>query len=142
MIHYSLMCDQRHTFDAWFSSSADFEKQQNRALVECPHCGSRTVRKSLMTPGIAASDKAGSSNTTVVEDHHRSMMDKLKAIRDVIVERSDNVGEAFPEEARKIHYGEADARPILGEASHEQAKSLLEEGIGVLPLPQLPEDRN
>lgn len=143
MIRFSLSCDQDHAFDAWFSSSADFDSQRERGLVQCPYCNSGKVDKSLMAPSISKKKEAVSQAAGVpVSTEQAAMLNELRKIRDEIVSKSENVGANFSEEARKIHYGEADSRPIIGEANKEQAMSLLEEGIAVSPLPILPGDQN
>ena len=122
MIRYSLRCDRDHAFESWFQSSAAYDSQVRRKLVTCPACGSAKVEKAIMAPRIVGK--------------------KLKELRDHIVKNAVNVGERFPNEARKMHYGDIEHRPIYGEASPEEARSLIEEGVEVSPLPVLPDDRN
>jgi hypothetical protein len=156
VIRFSLHCDQAHEFEIWFASNADFDSQAERGLVSCPACGSTHVEKSLMAPAVARTDKArsvpaGSSGPAPVQapsapvamDPARAEM--IAAIRDMVRQvrsSAEDVGERFPTEARKIHYGEAQQRGIIGKANPDEARQLLEEGIGVLPLPNLPEDMN
>jgi len=128
MIRYALICDAEDEFEAWFSSSADFDVQAEKGLVECPMCGSKAVRKAPMAPAVARSREAPSP-----EQVRKFMMAQ---VRDHIRQNFDYVGERFPEEARKRHEGEApDDRPIWGEATAEEAKALVEEGVPVAPLP-------
>ena len=150
MIKYSLICDSEHEFEAWFGSSDDFDKQAKRGFVECPVCGSSKVEKnadgtigfrnqkidrpkpkSCRLPQCLPRRKSllNWSNSFVSS---RSMSNRMRKI----------VGDKFPEEARKIHYGETEARGIYGQASVEEAAELMEEGVGVMPIPQLPEDKN
>lgn len=169
MIRYSLICDRRHSFESWFQDSAAYDKQHRRGLVTCPHCGSAKVEKSIMAPQVADSKqkrrarvgkelaKAAARETTVaktpalqavpenvsvISPQERELRTKLKELREHVVKSADNVGKKFPEEARKMHYGETEHRSIYGEASLDQAKDLIEEGIDVYPMPVLPDDQN
>ena len=165
MIHYNLRCKKGHAFESWFQSSSAYEQQERRKLVNCPVCGSTDVERAIMAPQIvskkgrdsapsrslpepasaptpAAEVTAPSASTPLLMAQERELRAKLKELRDHIVKNADNVGEKFPNEARKMHYGEIEHRPIYGEASPEEAKSLIDEGVEVSPLPVLPEDRN
>ena len=164
MIRYALNCDQGHTFESWFANSAAYDKQAKRGLVACPICGSAKVEKAIMAPNLAA--KVGDSGTAdprppaqplqpaptppippktpvaMMSTAERELRHKLKELRDHITKNAHYVGPRFPEEARKIHYGETEHRSIYGEASPEEAKQLHEEGIEFHPLPILPDDKN
>jgi hypothetical protein len=156
MIRYSLRCERDHAFESWFQSSAAYDLQVRRKLVTCPACGSAKVEKAIMAPRIigkkgrekaapataAETTPAVSESTSLMMARERELRAKLKELRDHIVKNADNVGERFPSEARKMHYGDIEHRPIYGEASPEEARSLIEEGVEVSPLPVLPEDRN
>ena len=156
MIRYSLRCDRNHAFESWFQSSAAYNSPGRRKLVTCPACGSAKVEKAIMAPRIvgkkgrekaapapaAETVPAVSESTSLMMAQERELRAKLKELRDHIVKNADNVGEQFPNEARKMHYGDIEHRPIYGEASPEEARSLIEEGVEVSPLPVLPEDRN
>ena len=158
MIRYALRCERDHEFESWFQSSSAYDSQVKRKLVTCPVCGSAKVDKAIMAPRIVgkkgrervAPEPAPAPTTEVAEQQPTSLMmaqerelrAKLKELRDHIVKNADNVGERFPNEARAMHYGDKEHRPIYGEASPEDAKSLIDEGIEVSPLPTLPEDRN
>jgi hypothetical protein len=152
MIRYRLKCEKRHEFEAWFSNSTAFDKQAKRGLVSCPKCGTSKVEKALMTPGIAKglkrkhTRKAPAPQPDPQHTHrlaaHGELMGAMRKLRAEIESKSEYVGPRFPEEARKIHYEEAPQRGIYGEASHEEAKALSEEGIDFFPLPLLPEDQN
>jgi hypothetical protein len=162
MIHYNLRCGRGHTFESWFQSSSAYESQEKRKLIACPVCGSDKVERAIMaprvvskkgreraapeaaTPAPAATEVATSATATtpLMMAQERELRSKLKELRDHIVKNADNVGERFPNEARKMHYGDIEHRPIYGEASADEARSLIEEGIEVSPLPVLPDDRN
>ena len=160
MIRYSLRCDRGHAFESWFQSSSAYEQQEKRKLVNCPTCGSDKVERAIMAPQIAGkkgreiaapepapapapeATTAASTSTPLLMAQERELRAKLKELRDHIVKNADNVGERFPTEARKMHYGDIEHRPIYGEASPDEARALIEEGVEVSPLPVLPEDRN
>ena len=160
MIRYSLRCEQSHSFESWFQSSATYDQQVKRKLVTCPICGSVKVEKAIMAPRIVSKkgrDKApapaqveatppaetpATESTSLMMAQERELRAKIKELRDHIVKNADNVGERFANEARAMHYGDKEHRPIYGEASPDEAKSLIDEGIEVSPLPTLPEDRN
>jgi hypothetical protein len=162
MIRYALRCEGDHEFESWFQSSSAFDSQVKRKLVTCPVCGSAKVDKAIMAPRIvgkkgrgratpppepattatAAPEAAQPGSTSLMMAQERELRAKLKELRDHIVKNADNVGERFANEARAMHYGDKEHRPIYGEASPDEAKSLIDEGIEVSPLPTLPEDRN
>jgi hypothetical protein len=154
MIHFSLICADGHQFDGWFNSSTDFERQLKKGVVLCPVCGSPKVEKSLMAPNVATSDRQPAEEPRVqppavperasfaTAPHQMALRATLRRMREVVTSNAEYVGERFPEEARRIHYEESEARGIYGEASREDAESLAEEGIEVFPLPTLPEDQN
>jgi len=139
VIRFSLHCDKDHEFEAWFSSSADFDGQSERGLVECPVCGSRQIGKSLMAPAVAVSRDAPAAKLAM-DPEKREMMRKLRDIVQAVKQNSEDVGDRFADEARKIHHGETEARGIIGKASNDDAKALIEEGIEIAPLPEFPED--
>jgi hypothetical protein len=156
MIRYSLRCERGHGFESWFQSSSAYDSQVKRKLVTCPACGSAKVEKAIMAPQIvskkgrdsaasapaASTDVTASGSTPLMMAQERELRAKLKELRDHIVKNADNVGERFPNEARKMHYGDIEHRPIYGEASPDEARSLIDEGVEVSPLPVLPDDRN
>jgi hypothetical protein len=161
MIRYSLRCERDHSFESWFQNSSAFDAQVRRKLVACPVCGSAKVEKAIMAPQIVskkgrdiaaptaapepaapASDVTAPASTPLLMAQERELRAKLKELRDHIVKNADNVGERFPNEARKMHYGDIEHRPIYGEASPDEARALIDEGVEVSPLPVLPEDRN
>jgi hypothetical protein len=163
MIRYTLRCERDHNFESWFQDSAAYDSQAKRKLISCPVCDSVKVEKAIMAPRIvgkkgreraepvsapasvpAAEAPAAPAPgaTPLLMAQERELRAKIKELRDHIVKNADNVGEKFPNEARKMHYGEIEHRPIYGEASPEEAKSLIDEGVEVSPLPVLPDDRN
>ena len=155
MIRYNLRCERGHAFESWFQNSAAYESQEKRKLVSCPSCGSVKVERAIMAPQIvskkssraepasaASTEVTAPASTPLMMAQERELRAKLKELRDHIVKNADNVGERFPNEARKMHYGDIEHRPIYGEASPDEARSLIEEGVEVSPLPVLPDDRN
>ena len=164
MIRYSLACARGHEFESWFANSSAYDKQAKRGLVACPMCGSTKVEKAIMTPRLARSGKTidvpvpapapvpaappaapapqGAQPVAMISPQERELRAKLKELRDHLVKNAENVGRKFPEQARKMHYGEIEHRSIYGEASPQEAKELYEEGIELHPLPILPDERN
>jgi hypothetical protein len=125
MIVFDLRCeDCGDVFEAWFKSSADFEAQRKRALVQCPVCQSTRVAKAPMAPRVPAKSSVDASPLA-----------KLAALQGEILRNSEWVGDRFAEEARAIHVGDSEVRPVHGNASPAEAKSLIDEGIPVAPLP-------
>src|SRR3954452_6930347 len=150
MIKYALICQQRHEFESWFASSGAYDKQEKRGLVSCPACGSSQVEKAIMAPRLsgtrkrqrAAAETPAPAPVAMLSPQEQELRTKLKELRDHITKNADYVGQKFPEEARKMHYGETEHRSIYGEASLEAAKQLSEEGIELHPLPVLPDEKN
>ncbi len=172
MIRYALECEHEHGFEAWFRSSDDFERQAEASLLTCPTCGSNAVTRALMAPAVSTSRKraeiaaaavaaappepgAGEAPAasaapaavppvpvTLPDPRALALAEMLRRLRRHVEENAENVGARFPEEARKIHYGETDPRGIYGEASRDEVEALLDEGIEIHALPVLPEDRN
>jgi hypothetical protein len=160
VIRYALACKAGHTFESWFANSAAYDKQVKRGLVACPMCGATEVEKTIMAPSLGRSHKdraadapapepaaapeqpADKAPVAMLSEHERELRTKLKELRDHLVKNADYVGQEFPEEARRMHYGEIEHRSIYGEASPDEAKSLHEEGIAFHPLPRLPDERN
>ena len=171
MIRYALACADGHEFESWFANSAAFDKQKKRGLVTCPVCGSAKVDKAIMAPRLARSDveeiappapqppsmpssphpaptlppvpgSPGKSAVAMMPPQERELRQKLKELRDHVTKNAQYVGQRFPEEARKMHYGEIEHRSIYGEASPEDAKALHDDGIEFHPLPVLPDDHN
>lgn len=159
MIRYALVCGNGHTFDSWFQNSSAYDKQAKHGLVECPVCGDSKVEKALMAPTLAGTRKRARPTAPAPEGpaaaadevrapvammspQEQEFRQKLKELREHVTKNADYVGQKFPEEARKMHYGETDHRSIYGEASPQEAKELHDEGIEFHPLPVLPDERN
>ena len=142
MIKYSLSCENAHMFEGWFSTSADFDGQVASGFLTCPVCNSASISKTLMSPSVSTARKKEEKREMVMDMTRREMVAKVREAVAAIRANAEDVGEKFPEEARKIHYGEADARGIVGQASLGEVKDLLDEGIDVAPLPVLPDDVN
>lgn len=140
MIQFTLSCAQRHEFDAWFRNAEAYEDQAARKILSCPVCGSDEIGKALMAPAVARKDDKVSLSSGHPEFSRYA--EALRALRHKMTQSADYVGDKFAEEARKIHYAESEARGIYGEATREEAVGLVEEGIGFLPLPNLPEEHN
>ena len=142
MIRYSLICENAHEFEGWFSEGADFDRQVASGFLTCPVCNSASISKSLMAPSVSTGRKKEEMQTIAMDTARREAFLKLKEAVAAIKANSEDVGTRFPEEARKIHYGEADVRGIIGQATPDEAEALVEEGIEIAALPVLPEDVN
>ena len=166
MIRYQLQCNKKHVFEAWFSNSEAYEKQSKRNLITCPQCGSSTVSKAIMAPNISikANRKQPAPKTqdtaepeviaprsepvapniqrNNIAQTRREAIAAVKKIREIVAQNAEYVGPKFAEEARKIHYEEVEEKGIYGEASTQEVRELLEEGIEIQPLPILPEEQN
>lgn len=159
MILYTLQCAEGHRFESWFPSSASYESQRARQLVNCPTCGSATVEKAVMAPSVARTDKAhagkaGASGEpdaapsaavpalAMMSQPEVELRDLMRKLREHVEKTSDYVGGGFADLARKMHHGEVEHRSIYGEATAEEVKALHEDEIEVFPLPTLPDDRN
>lgn len=154
MILYQLRCSKDHEFEAWFKDGQTCERQLARKTVECPACGSRKVAKALMAPRISGSEKKQQQVANLPAkapgapgDHGGShpmsvmasaMRQHLQEVRSKVEANCDYVGDKFADEARKIHYGETEARGIYGEATDQQHQELVEEGVEVARIPWLP----
>jgi hypothetical protein len=142
LIRYSLTCDNAHEFEGWFSEGADFDRQVATGFLTCPVCHSAAISKLLMAPSVSTARKKDEMQTLAMDAMRREALEKLKEAVAAVKANSEDVGTQFPEEARKIHYGEADARGIIGQATFDEAQALLEEGIEIAAIPVLPEDVN
>jgi hypothetical protein len=150
MIRYALACAEGHAFESWFKNSAAYDRQARQKLVTCPICGSAKVEKQIMAPRLAGGRKReepapsapDKTPVAMMSPQEQELRKKLKDLREHLTKNADYVGQKFPEEARKMHYGEIDHRSIYGEASPDEAKKLHEEGIEFHPLPVLPDERN
>ena len=146
MIVFDLTCEAGHRFEGWFGSSEDFAGQQERGLVTCPQCGSVEVEKAPMAPAVArkgnqqparpvAEEKTQPMATAPLKPDLAQAFQKLAEAQARALKDSTWVGDRFAEDSRAMHYGEQDAKPIHGQASLEEARALLDEGIAVAPLP-------
>ena len=131
MIRYSLICENEHEFDGWFSSSSAFDEQAAGGDVACPQCASTRVRKGLMAPNVAGTKKSKSRAPV----DQQQVVNMMTALRKHVEENCDYVGDKFADVARRIHYDEEPARAIYGEATLDEATALIEEGVEVAPLP-------
>lgn len=134
MIKYALQCDAEHEFEGWFGSSADYDDQAERGLVQCPVCGSRGVSKQIMAPAVAGT-KAQRAAPDVDPRMREMMMTAMGEVRRHVEDNFDYVGDTFAKEARAIHEGKSEERGIYGEASPTEVKALVEDGVRVAPLP-------
>ena len=131
MIRYQLRCENEHEFEGWFGSSADYDDQAARGLVECPYCASHEVRKAIMAPAVAGTkDKSG-----LPAPARAFMNEALGKVREHVEKNFDYVGDRFAKEARDIHEGRSEERGIYGEAKPHEVKALKADGIPVAPLP-------
>ena len=163
MIRYTLACEAEHSFESWFPSSDSYDEQAVRGLVTCPVCGSARVGKGMMAPSVARTDRGARIPERPAEvvpeaglpvaasppvpqlamtQPERQLRTLMRAMREQVTRNADDVGPRFPEEARRMHYGEAETRSIYGEASLDEARALLDEGIAVAPLPPASDDRH
>jgi len=155
MISFNLKCLNGHGFEGWFSSSSDYEGQRNAGLIACPFCDETQVEKALMAPhiGTKTNQKPAAqampaktahfppAMTPAQEKEVAKIFAELRKIQQKVESECDYVGPAFAEEARKIHYGEAETRGIYGQTSPEEASDLIEEGIAITSIPWLPKEQ-
>jgi hypothetical protein len=144
MIKYALSCAEGHAFESWFPDSAAYEKQRERGLLACPQCGSVQVEKAIMAPAVVGGDRAAAETPRegLVDEKRRQARDMIVRLRREIEANTDDVGPKFPEVARAIHQGDEPERAIRGQASPAEAKALVEEGVGVMPIPMLADELN
>lgn len=170
MIRYALVCTDGHEFDSWFPGSAAYDEQVRRGFVECPVCHTKRVTKAIMAPRVARTDnlrtqslrtdvsydhgEAGSTDNTpdesppappmpmVMDERLIALRSMIHEMRATITKNTTDVGAAFPDEARKMHNGEIDHKPIRGEATIEEVRELIEDGVPIMPVPILPDERN
>lgn len=168
MISFNLTCGLGHGFEGWFGSSSDYEDQQNRGLITCPICNNGQITKALMAPnvGMKSNQTSSAEKSVPIDAPHgeravmpaqpkpasapmpemsaefaeaaAAVMAEMRKVQKTIETECDNVGDAFAEEARKIHYGESKPRGIYGNTSDEQAEQLIDEGIEIAKMPWLP----
>ncbi|MEI2387352.1 DUF1178 family protein [Breoghania sp. JC706] len=161
MIHYSLICSEGHEFEGWFRNADDFDCQAADGHLTCPICGDDQISKALMAPAVSGTREADAPRPAdehavaapaergnavpmmaMPNPQQAQIVEMMRKLRTLITESADNVGAQFASEARRMHYGETEPRGIYGEATPEDARDLIDEGIEILPLPLLPEDKN
>lgn len=161
MIRFSLTCEHNHSFEGWFRNNDDFDGQSARHLIECPVCGSAKVGKALMAPAVSTGrakdsrreQSQGSQPQPVADDSQdvvtlaqgsaqRDAMKQLRLLTQKMRSNSEYVGDRFADEARAIHDGDKAQRNIYGEATVEEARALMDDGIDFMPIPVFPEDQN
>lgn len=139
MIKYALHCAEGHGFEGWFANMADYDAQAEEGALRCPVCDSARVEKALMAPNLATGRRRDAAADERLAQFKKGLNDAARKARDEVHKTAEPVGRDFPEEARRIHYGEAKDRPIYGEATKKEAEALADEGIAVAPVPQ-PDD--
>ena len=149
MIKYALVCDKGHEFESWFPNAAAYDEQARRRLVACPECNSSRVDKAIMAPAVlGAASRADlqaietPTEVALLGRRQRALRDAVRALRREIESHTDDVGTKFAELARSMHAGEAPERAIRGQATGAEVEALLEEGVGVLPMPAAPDELN
>ena len=156
MIRYTLACDAGHRFDSWFGSSTAFDGLREQGALTCPTCGSRHVAKTIMAPAVLAQrapsatlvegaptgTNAAAVDVALLDDRRQEIRDAMRVFRDKVLAKTHDVGTRFPEQARRMHDGEIAHEDIRGQATIDEARALIEDGIMVLPLPTLPDDLN
>ena len=156
MIKYALVCENGHDFESWFSDSESYEAQAKRGFVDCPHCGSTKVQKALMAPAVSTSKRrarneaahmpapaaAAQQPVAILDEKQKAVREALRELHAKIAESTVDVGAQFTDEARRMHQGDTPERPIRGRASLAEAKELWDEGIPVMSIPPLPDERN
>ncbi len=163
MIRYALVCDRAHGFESWFPDSAAYDDQATQGFISCPECGSVKIGKAIMSPSVArqdrlpaeppqpaakdaspaaASPEEAPQPVALLDPRQQMLRAMMRELRSRIAENTDDVGQRFSQEARRMHDGDIPQRSIRGEASVDDARSLLEDGIDILPIPRLPEEWN
>ena len=158
MIRYALLCTGDHAFEAWFPDSDAFDRQSEAGQVACPACGVTEVRKAMMAPAVRRSGQQRSeppvvaaatpavvpppASPALADESFARMRAALREIHTKLKRDAVDVGPAFPEQARAIHDGDAPPRAIYGTATESEVRGLVEDGVGIMPIPALPDDRN
>ncbi len=148
MIKYALACDEGHEFESWFPDAAAYDQQARRGLIACPHCGATKVAKAIMAPAVVGAAKrepatvVAQKPVALLDEHQRALRDAVRALRKEIDAKTDDVGANFAEVARSMHSGATPERAIRGQATGAEVEALLEEGVGVLPIPPAPDEFN
>jgi hypothetical protein len=145
VIAYNLVCKDGHEFEGWFADSKAYAAQEKSGDLVCPICGDASISKAIMAPAVMTSvtkAKGRSGPAPAEAGEQQKLRQFVAGFRKYVEENADYVGPKFPEEARKIHYGETEARHIYGESTLKDARELIEEGIEIAPLPSDPSDLN
>ena len=150
MIRYSLACDSGHRFESWFHNSTAFDELAERQLVSCPTCASLRVAKTIMAPAVvatrpptvSAATGSGSVDVSLLDEGRKDLRNLIQAVRHKVMAETQDVGARFPREARRMHDGDIPHRDIRGQATLDEARALLEDGIFILPLPPAPDELN
>jgi len=135
MIKFDLICENDHIFEASFDDSISFENQRKKKLIECPFCNSSKISKSVMAPNVSSKSTSSSKVNRKKNELFSNYNKQINKIKTEIEKNFTYVGKKFPEEARKIHYGEVKDKPIYGEATEKESQELVEEGIPLVRLP-------
>jgi hypothetical protein len=138
MILFDLNCGEGHRFEGWFRSNETFDEQQSAGAICCPLCGNRNVVKAPMAPHVLRSPGGMPDTAGPVAAPEQRIREQMEALRSHVESTCDYVGGGFPEEARRIHYGETTERNIYGEATEREAKELKNEGVPFHKIPWLP----
>ena len=133
MIKYALVCEHEHPFEGWFGSSADYDDQAHRGLLECPLCATRAVRKQIMAPAVRGTKAQAPAQLPSAA--HEMMMDAMSKVRAHVEDNFDDVGDRFAKEARDIHDGKSEERGIYGQATPKEVRDLVADGVPIAPLP-------
>tara|TARA_Y100000590_G_C15728051_1_gene1015980 strand:- start:3137 stop:3562 length:426 start_codon:yes stop_codon:yes gene_type:complete len=141
MIRYNLICSKNHSFESWFRNSDAFLKQVDSKSITCPECHDNDISKDLMSPNIPKK-KSAQRDGVLLNKNTKKINEAIRKIRDEITNNSEDVGNDFPDEARKIHYNEAEERAIHGTANLDDIKELHQEGIEVIKIPDIPDEKN
>jgi hypothetical protein len=147
MIRFALICDNGHDFESWFASNESYDFQIEHNLVTCPQCSVAKINKAVMAPAVTRSRSrkkavAPKQNVALIGEGDAELRQMARELHAKIVASTVDVGAEFPAEARKIHEGDAPERAIRGQASPEEARALLDDGVSILPIPILPDERS
>jgi hypothetical protein len=142
LIVYRLVCSTGHEFEGWFKDSATFDAQAAQGALECPVCSDSDVKKAIMAPALRKSEQLPAPPAPQTAPEMQKVRQFMAGYRKFVEENAEYVGPKFPEEARKIHYGETEDRHIYGESTIREARELIEEGIEIAPVPPDPGDLN
>jgi hypothetical protein len=142
VITYRLHCSEGHEFEGWFKDSAAFESQARTHALSCPVCGDEKIEKAIMAPAVQGSVTKAKGKSEPTPEQSAKLKQYVAGFRKFVEENAEYVGKQFPEEARKIHYGETEERHIYGESTIAEARELIEEGVQIAPMPPDPDDLN